>query len=474
MKRRYLSAVCWLALSVIPAAGCADFDPQQLIPVVGEATPSAEGASTAEGAPATAPASTPLPIAGMETPMVVCTPPACAADEFYACPTGDCPGGCGTVCVTATPVTGPLAPAPTDWENLESWLAILWRSNVNPAAVRAALQQSGMQRGLDDWRAADFDGDLRDEWVLVLYDQSMPGTVFGAAGDLWIVNDTGAIFRYYTAPSGDIYDFLAPTIVHMADLTGDGLPELITDVTTCGVHTCTNSYRIIGRREGQLTDLQFVAAPPPQGADGPQPITMTYADTWLSDIDDDGLQEFLVHGGTIGSVGGGVIRPHTEVWGWDGTAVTLAETILDPTQYRHHILYEANDRMAAGDLDGALALYESAINDGTWRDDGFWHAPEQIRADISAFAAFRLILIDLLQGNAERANSRLAWLGATYPGSAAARAAGTLVAEWAGPEGAEALCDRIENSLAAIENPTGVLADMGYGNPSLGAGDFCP
>ena len=169
-----------------------------------------------------------------------------------------------------------------------------------------------------------------------------------------------------------------------------------------------------------------------------------------------------------------IMRPRTEVWGWNGAAVALAETILDPTAYRHHILYEANDRMAAGDLDGALALYEAAINDGALRDDGYAHAPEQTRADISRFAAFRLILIDLLQGNAERANSRLSWLEATYPDSAAAGAATTLVDEWAGSEGMDALCDRIESGLSAMENPAGALADMGYGNPSLGAGEFCP
>ena len=32
-----------------------------------------------------------------ETPMVVCTPPACLDGEVFACP-GECPGGCGTVC----------------------------------------------------------------------------------------------------------------------------------------------------------------------------------------------------------------------------------------------------------------------------------------------------------------------------------------------------------------------------------------
>ncbi len=35
------------------------------------------------------------------TPAPVCTPPACSINEQYFCP-GDCPGGCGTICVTPT------------------------------------------------------------------------------------------------------------------------------------------------------------------------------------------------------------------------------------------------------------------------------------------------------------------------------------------------------------------------------------
>ena len=461
--------VLWLPLLL---AACGGFDVGQ---IVGPA-----GGATATPAPAltiiTDDGPTPTPAAMDETPQLMCTPPACAPGEGYACPGGDCPGGCGTVCVAPTAVSGPLAAAPTEWENLESWLATLWRGNMNPAAVRAALQQSGMQRSPDDWRAADFDGDLLDEWVVVLYDQSLPGVPFGSPGDLWVVNGDGVIFRYYTAPSSDIYEFLAPTIIAVADMTGDGLPELIADAPTCGAHTCFNNYRIIGLLDGQLTDRQFVVPQPsPVEVDPtrPTPITMSFADTRLQDVNGDGLPEFLVHGGNIGSVGAGIVRPRTEVWGWDGTAVVLRETILDPTTSRHHILYEANDLMDAGDLDGALALYEMVINDGALGDDGFAHSPEQARADISAFAAFRLILIDLLQGNVERANSRLAWLGATYPASAAAGAAATLVAEWAGPENAGALCDRIETGLSAVANPAGALGDMGYGNPSLGADDFC-
>ncbi len=55
---------------------------------------------------------TPSPTAAppTEAPLLMCTPPACNADETYSCPV-DCPGGCGTVCATVTPdaALNPLA-----------------------------------------------------------------------------------------------------------------------------------------------------------------------------------------------------------------------------------------------------------------------------------------------------------------------------------------------------------------------------
>jgi hypothetical protein len=418
----------------------------------------------------------PLPATptAVETPVLMCTPPACAPGEVYSCP-GDCPGGCGTVCVapTVTPVTGEIAPAPADWDSLEGWLAALWRGSAEPAAVRAALQASGWQRDFNDWLAADFDGDLRDEWAVILYDESLPGAPFGSPGNLWIVNGDGVVYRQYPIPSQDIYEFLAPTIVGVADMTGDRLPELVTDATVCGAHTCYGNYRIIGFAEGGYRNL--VSREPVGEGDAGDTISLSYPEPRLEDYNQDGRAELLVHGGTIGSAGAGVVRPRTEIWAWDGAAVTLADTQLDPTEYRHHVLYEANDRMAAGDLDGALLLYEAAINDPALRNDAFFMpTPEETYAAISQFAAFRLILIDLLRGDAGRAESRLAWLAATYPGTAAADGAAALIGGWTGPEGQAALCESIEATLAARENPTGALADLGYGNPGLTAAEFCP
>jgi hypothetical protein len=49
-----------------------------------------------------------------------------------------------------------------------------------------------------------------------------------------------------------------------------------------------------------------------------------------------------------------------------------------------------------------------------------------------------------------------------------------LVNGWTGPEAQAALCAQIDSALAALPDPTGALADMGYGNPSLNAEDYCP
>lgn len=464
-----------LLLLTLPLASCTGFDVEQLLPPVAPTsgpTPERSDHPFATATPdANDSSSTSTPL--VETPGLACSPPVCAPGELFRCTTGDCTDGCGLVCVTPTPITGPLAPAPTEWENLEGWLSTLWLGNVDPATVRAALQQAGLQKSQDDWAAADFDGDLRDEWVLVLYDRSLPGLPFGEAGDLWVVGDDGVIFRYYTAPSADIYEFLAPTVISITDMTGDGRPELITDTPLCGASTCYNNYRVIGLRDGHLSDLVAPHAVA-EDVEPTQVISVSYADTRIEDFDADGLPELVIHGGTLGSAGAGIVRPRTEVWGYDGSAVVHTETILDPTNYRHHILFEANDLMASGDMARALPLYEAVINDDTLSDDGFILSPEQGRADASAFAAFRLILIDRMISDWERAASRLAWLQATYPESAATGAAEQLILGWSTQPNAAALCELVEADLAALENPTGVLADTGYGNPGIGAADFCP
>ena len=200
-------------------------------------------------------------------------------------------------------------------------------------------------------------------------------------------------------------------------------------------------------------------------------ISPSYADTRpMADVDADGLTEFLAHGGTIGSAGAGP-RPWTEVWGWDGAPSAgpmSSSTNRRPTATTFSYQFSPTDGCGAI-WTGRWRLYEASIIEGTLRDDGFVYPPEQTRADSSC--RFRLILIDPLQNNVERANSRLAW-PSTYLGSAVApgRISSRRAAIVARKRGSA--MHQIEKQLAGWRIPPARWPTLGYGNPSLGAEIF--
>lgn len=434
------------------------------VPPTTEAT---AGATAVQPAPPT-PDVTDTP--DINTPAPVCTPPACAAGESYFCE-GSCPGGCGTICVTRTPVPdSDLHPAPTAWEPLADWLRDAWYVNFGVDAVRQALQAAGWQTANADLQTADLLDDTRPEWIVLLYAPDFDEKI--APANLWVVNDGGVRYQFYDEPNLLNSFSLTLQITGAVDLTGDGRSELVVNEESCGAHTCFGGYRILSAADDGLTNI--VQLPPVRQGDGPAVISISYPDTQFADPNQDGVLDFLVHGGEIGSVGAGIVRAYTEIWAWNGTAVTLADTILDPTDYRHHILYEANMEMADGNLDAARFLYEQAINDDALITPEFMMPPVETAADIMQFAAFRLILLDLLQGDGAGANGRVAAMQQAYPDAPLTPAAATLVNEWTHADALPALCTSIETTLETVDNPTGALSDLGYGNPSLTAADVCP
>ncbi|MEJ5239730.1 MAG: hypothetical protein WHS87_00845 [Anaerolineales bacterium] len=94
----------WLSLAIW---GCVAVSPSISSPVV---VPSFTPSPTL-----LPPSFTPSP-----SPAPLCTPPACRADEAYFC-SGDCPGGCGTICATVTP-DSTLRPLQTIETNQGWWI----------------------------------------------------------------------------------------------------------------------------------------------------------------------------------------------------------------------------------------------------------------------------------------------------------------------------------------------------------------
>ena len=94
-QTRPLLLIVLIALS-ISAAACGFIDPAST------ATPPPTN-TPLQPTPTLLPPPTETPIPP-PTLQPLCTPPSCAANESYFCPDDSCPGGCGTVCATQTPV----------------------------------------------------------------------------------------------------------------------------------------------------------------------------------------------------------------------------------------------------------------------------------------------------------------------------------------------------------------------------------
>lgn len=398
------------------------------------------------------------------TPQPVCTPPACRDGQTLTCP-GNCPGGCGVVCADPT-VVGDLSAAPTDWPGLETWLTDAWLAQTNPAVVRRALAQSGRLLDQADWTAADLDNDVRDEWIIGLStldsDPDHQALLMGSTGRLWIVNGRGVVYSSQTLPP--------IRFTRLIDLTQDGVVDLVFESTDCGANNCYTAYRVISGRGGSFRNVVQ-----PEPATGGAVIGVIDPDSpQFFDYDGDGYNDLVIHSAPQGSVGAGIVRGATQVWRWNGDSLALAATSPDPTTWRHHILYEANSQFAAGDWAGAILNYEAVINNKalqTYAADGDEAAAY---ADMSLFAAFRLVLADLQMGNVAKAQQRLDWLQTNYAGRAVSVAAAQLVPAWQTTQSMEQACAAAETSLSAFDNPTGRLVDMGYANPSLSGADLCP
>jgi hypothetical protein len=154
--------------------------------------------------------------------------------------------------------------------------------------------------------------------------------------------------------------------------------------------------------------------------------------------------------------------------------VTLADMTWDESNYRFHLLYDANEAFAAGDDEHARTLYERVIHDETLEDVEWAEPADQIRSFTRQFAAFRLALLELRRQQPAEAAAWQAWLAQEYAGQSLTRAATELLAAGArGHDPAEA-CATVTALLQMENNPTGPLVNMGYANPELSAEDVCP
>lgn len=236
---------------------------------------------------------------------------------------------------------------------------------------------------------ADIDADGADEWVMSV---PVPGRGCGVSSCpsyliLFEVRDDlfvpGHVVR--GSPPYEI-QFQNAELRQINDINADGRIEVLLQQKWCGAHTCFTGLTV-GRWDGAgWHDL----------ADGP--ISQAYTELTVEDSDDDGALEFTFFGGTFGSVGAGLQRPHRLLFDWKDGAYRLVEDEPAPSDHPYYLMLDANTALADGDWDRALELARPVVEDPDFSEP-MVPLEEVGKERIVSYAAVEAMLVHAKRGD---------------------------------------------------------------------------
>lgn len=401
-------------------------------------------------------------------------------------------------------------------QELMNWLVQAWNEEQDPVKIKAQLVADGWIRenkSLEGGQLAapteeffldvDLDGDGRNDWIVTLLTSRATCWIVNddiydtkVGGELWIINQDG--INYELSPTIKELFWGAPVTIFSADITGDGLPDIVTKSVGCGAHTKLGMYHVISTHNGQIENIVNPFNEMDQAAEFLRTYNYQTDEDWDNfgisfptpteeqiEYTGDGLPDLLLHGGTFGSDGAGYVRYRTEVWSWDGTEITLVDIQSEETNERLHVLYDANFAFELGDHEAATLQYERVITDNALenRSSFFFGDGQEDYDPARIFAAFRLAVLALNENDGESAQYWQNWLIENYPETSITEAATLLLESWQETGSLQKSCEIVTEYLLVFEsqNPeelyspvTGSLSDAGYALKSIRAQDVCP
>jgi hypothetical protein len=401
--------------------------------------------------------------------LAACTVVGCQADlsgvalptpsptvELVASPTPT-PSPRPTVAPPPSPTPVPIPPRPEDFEEYAPTIvAYLNDSNGDEDGLRAMLDEWEALQHVSDLLRVDVDDDGVGEFLAVVVD---PSEEYGInlRGDLLVMDKDGEGFSLVYSAAGDS-TLTDPVLLDVADLNGDGLTEIAFSSTSCGAHTCYITVQVVSSGTGTFEDLTGGG------------IGMSYAQAGFVDWDGDGVQDLVLQGGTIGSVGAGPQRERMESYKWDGRSYVLSETVYAPSNYLYFKVLDANQALLDGEYERAALLYREAIEDHTLQ---IW-MEEQEREELAAFSRYRLSLSYLLMGEVGLAQDAREELLSAQPSDIYAQVANVLWDAYEQDGDLGAACERVGQFAANHPETASVLANYGYGNPTFTPEEVCP
>ena len=365
------------------------------------------------------------------------------------------------------------------------------------------VEQDGVEWEPDaDLFLADINYDNVDDVVVSLL-LSAEGYDF-TDGWLWVFAcDAGTYVRLHDQYIGSYSGMFADPasndgIRSVRDMNRDGSADLLlSHVEDCGNHAnCTRVFEIHGWNGTRLVDLAFSA-----GFYSGEPFPGIYVfngDGIVRDTNADGYPDLVTSNGITHYYPDiGPERARTDIWGWNGQIYTLVRWEHTPPVYRIQAVWDGDDASRFGDYERAASFYQQAIFDEKlvgwspgqlWRpknETWFWDSytppppdPDE-RARLSAYARYRLMLADILQGNASTAVVVYRTLQEKFPagsvGAAYAQLATAFWGKYASESDVVAGCVDARSFAEAHSNET--LSPLGgqvYSTRRYTSEDICP
>ena len=311
----------------------------------------------------------------------------------------------------------------------------------------------------------DLTGDGDTETIVSIFDPL--GEVFGPVptGDLLVY---GCVDQSTPPLFQDVGQPLLQA-KRIGDLIGAGRGgQLATIRSECGAHTCFDTLDVLGWDGTGLISLMG------------DRLQMPYPTYTFENLDGDPALEIKAVSGQIASVGAGPQRTITEIWDWNGTQYVKVSQQVSPPEYRIHMVHDADAQLMSGNLADAVELYNRVITDDALKD---WLvevgvAKPNDRANLTAYAWYRILLTDVQLGDQAGAQTALGQLNTDFPAGAEGHPYQQLAQVfWSKYQETSSLSQacRAVNTLA--NNDTGAIDGLnafGYANRSYVAADMCP